>query len=406
MPVIAMMCITGSIYLFKSNFNNYVYQQDRFVSAPQNAKASSYSDQLNTAKAYSDHKVVSVTLPNSDTQSTGFRQKAESRASNIVYVNPYTNRVSGTYEQRKSLMYTVRKLHGEMLLGTPGTLFIELVASWFIVLALTGIYVWWPARGFSSLGSSFKGFFAVRTKQGRRTFWRDMHSVLAFWMSLFMLIILAGGMPWTDVFGDNLQWVQKQTNSGYPQHWRNSKGLSSNLIESSTKPISLDQVVTISEAHQLKGEITIKLPSDDTGVYTVSNRALWLNDQRVIHIDQYSGDVIKALRWSQVGIMADLQQVFMRLHQGEYGTLSLIAVLIVALTFFVATLASIISYLIRRPKGKLGLPQVPENFKVALPLIALIAMLGLLFPVFGISVVFILIVNLLISRLTKGPATL
>jgi len=388
MPVVALLCITGSIYLFKDNFNDYVYQDARFISALESAKVVPYADQLNAAREFSDHPIMSVTLPVSSKQATAFRQHAQAHSRNIVYVNPYTNVVSGTFQQKQTLMYTVRKLHGELLLGKPGTLLVELVASWFIVLVLTGIYVWWPARGFS-----IKGVFSVRRNQGRRLFWRDMHSVLAFWMSLFMLVILAGGMPWTDVFGDNLKWVQKQTNTGYPQHWRNAKGLASAPQAASTtgKTVSLDQIAALAEIRDLPGTITIKLPKGRDGVYTISNRAFWLADQQVIHVDQYSGEVIKALNWTQVGILMELRQVFMRLHQGEYGKLSVIAVLLVALTFFVATVASLISYLIRKPKGEWGLPQAPESFKVGIPVLVAIGILAIVFPMFGASVILTLV---------------
>lgn len=399
LPFIAILCITGSIYLFKSNVNNYLYHDARFVSAPENATPRLYSDQLNSVKALSDHRIMSVTLPSSSEQATAFRRHAKGHSQNMVYVNPYTNQVSGIYQQEQTFMYTARKLHGELLLGRPGSLFVELVASWFIVLALTGIYIWWPVKRFS-----LKGFFVVRRTQGRRTFWRDMHSVLAFWMSLLMLVILAGGMPWTEVFGDNLKWVQKQTNSGYPTHWRDAKGLSSNADLSSAGTIPLDQVAAISKARGLDGKVSIKFPVSSKGVFTITNQARWLDDQQVIHVDQYSGDVIKALKWEQVGMLVELRQIFMRLHQGEYGKLNLIVVLIVALTFFVATAASLISYLIRKPKGQWGLPKAPASFKVGLTIVTMIALLALLFPTFGASLVLILLVSRLqgLARIARS----
>ena len=204
-----------------------------------------------------------------------------------------------------------------------------------------------------------------------------------------MLIILAGGMPWTEIFGDNLKWVQTKTDTGYPQHWRNAKGLKS-APSAQNKPLTIDQVVAISNKHNLAGEITIKIPMQQDGVYTVSNKALWLDAQRVLHLDQYSGTIIKALNWNQVGILMNLRQVFMRLHQGEYSVINLIAVLLIALTFFVATLASLISYLVRKPKGRWGLPKVPETFNAGLPVVFMIAILGLVFPAFGLSVVLII----------------
>lgn len=396
-PIMALLCITGSIYLFKGKFNDYIYQNARFVSAPAKQQRTPFSEQLSAAENISDSHIMSVTLPQTRDHATAFREHATRHARNLVYINPYDNSVTGTYQQKQSFMYTVRKLHGELLLGITGTLIVELVASWFIILALTGIYVWWPYKMFS-LG----GFFTIRSKKNRKLFWRDMHSVLAFWMSAFMLIILAGGMPWTELFGDNLKWVQEQTQTGYPDHWRNSKGLSSNqVVTKQQSTLSLDAVVKIAKERDLKGEVKITIPMDDSGVYTVANRSFWLEDQQVLHLDQYSGEVIKALKWNQVGILMELRQVFMRLHQGEYGTVSLIAVLFVALTFFVATLSSLISYLIRKPSGRWGVPKVPDSFNAGIGVIVGMGFLALLFPAFGLSVLVIVIVSWL-TKLRKA----
>lgn len=383
-PIMALLCVTGSIYLFKSNYNDYVYQDSRFVEVPADLETKSYAQQLLAAEDFADGHIMKVTLPSNGNNATAFKQHANGHSTNLVYVDPYTAEVTGTYIQNESLMQTVRKLHGELLLGQAGTLFVELVASWFIVLAITGIYIWWPYKRFAKAG-----FFTVRTTQGRRLMWRDLHSVLAFWMSVFMLIILAGGMPWTTLFGDQLKWVQKQTQTGYPQYWRDSKGLTSTTDAGGELPITLDQVITIGNSHKLDGKISVSIPMQADGVYTITNRALWLEDQKVIHVDQYSGEVIKTLNWNQVGILMELRQIFMRLHQGEYGRINLIVVLGVAQTFFLATLASLTSYLMRRQKGSWSIPNVPDSFNVGIPIVIIIALLGIVFPAFGASVILI-----------------
>ena len=398
MPFMAVLCISGSIYLFKSQFNDYAYQNERFVSVPSSSASFSYSEQLSTAQAHSDGQIVSVTLSGEPNRATAFRQQGEGRGQNLIYVDPYTNQINGEFHQEKSFMQTVRKLHGELLIGRGGELLIELISSWVIVLALTGVYVWWPYKNFS-----VAGFLSVRTNKSRKVFWRDMHSVVGFWASAFLLIILAGGMPWTQLFGDNLKWVQTQTDTGYPEHWRNSKGLASNIElakQSKTDSIKLDQVVKLAKQQNLLGEITIKLPKNDKGVYSIANTSKWLEDQKVIHVDQYSGDVIKALNWKQVGILMDLRQVFMRLHQGEYGILNLVITLLAALSLFVSTTAAMISYLIRKPKGQWGLPKVPESFNAGAGIVAIMILLGIIFPAFGGSVLLILIVGYLLNLLT------
>ncbi|MFT5841215.1 MAG: putative iron-regulated membrane protein, partial [Flavobacteriales bacterium] len=101
----------------------------------------------------------------------------------------------------------------------------------------------------------------------------------------------------------------------------------------------------------------------------------------------YSGKVVAAYNWNDVGILMEIRQVFMRLHQGEYGLINWLVMLGVGLAFIVMTCAGLTSYLIRKSKGSWSIPQVPVHFNVDKTLILMIILLGLLFPMFGGSLV-------------------
>jgi uncharacterized iron-regulated membrane protein len=383
LPFMLLLALTGVTYLFKDNVNQQLYKEALFVEAPSpNSQRLGYSQQLQSAQKASQGKVVAVKLPTEQNQATEFKIKGKGRATIDLYVNPYTAEVTAEINQKDTLMYLVRKLHGEILLDKVGTLTVELIASWFIVLILTGLYIWWPKQG-----SGAAGFFTIRPHKGRRLFWRDVHAVSGFWLSAFMLAVVAGGMPWTDIFGANLKWVQKQTDTGYPQNWQNARGLESASANTPPLPLNLDKVINIADTYQLPGTLTINLPANSTGVYSIKNRALWLEDQQVIHIDQYSGKVVAAYNWNDVGILMEIRQVFMRLHQGEYGLINWLVMLGVGLAFIVMTCAGLTSYLIRKSKGSWSIPQVPAHFNVDKTLILMIILLGLLFPMFGGSLV-------------------
>ncbi|WP_426360364.1 PepSY-associated TM helix domain-containing protein [Pseudocolwellia sp. HL-MZ19] len=390
LPFMLLLALTGTLYLFKDNINNQIYQDTKFVTST-NLNKLSLSKQLVAAQGATQAEIVGLTLPKLADEATVFKVATEGWMNNDLYVDPYTAKVKGVIEQDQTLMHSVSTLHGELLLGKAGTTVVELVASWFIVLILTGLYVWWPKKN-NGLG----GFLTIRFSRGKRILFRDLHSVTGFWLSIFIFIILAGGMPWTDIFGGQFHWLQNQTNTGYPQHWTNSKGLNSNNLSGSNNsnvntisPLSLDEVANIAQSYKLEGDISIKLPQSAEGVYTISNSSLWLRDQHVIHIDQYSGSPIKSLKWEQVGIMMDLRQVFMRLHQGEYGLVNWSVLLAVALFFIMSTVSGAISYFMRKPKGQWGIPKVPERFSVDKVLVVFILLLGIVFPLFGASLLLI-----------------
>jgi uncharacterized iron-regulated membrane protein len=399
LPIILLLCVTGILYLFKDDYNAYAYQHIVKVEHPDQKKANSnnlsskvynplpYNIQLQAVKAYTDRAIDKVVLPSNTTQATAFILASKGHAKTTVYVNPYTAKVTGEINSKDTGMFLIRKLHGELLLDKTGTYVVELVASWFIVLLLTGLYVFWPdkSQGLSSL-------VKIKTGQGKRIFYRDLHNVSGFWLSLFMVVIISGGMPWTDIFGSNLKWLQKQTDSGYPKHWRMTKGLNSVADD---KALTLDQLVMQAQQYNLSGRITISLAKTTQAVASISNRSLWLNDQQVIHLDQYSGEVIKQYTWQDVGLLMDIRQVSMRLHQGQYGAVTWWAVLLITTLFTVSTAAGLASYLYRKPIGGWGTIRVPKRFVIGKSVLILILGLALLFPLFGGSLLLLSIMNIL-----------
>ncbi len=406
LPVILMLSITGTIYLFKDDVNKAVYHEqlvastfndDTAMAARNRAKVLPLSTQLHNASRATDKKVASITLPKTGEDTTIFSLAGKGRAKNNLYVDPYTGEVKGEIDRKETFMYTIRKLHGELLLGTFGTLVVELFASWFIVLILTGLYVWWPREG-----QGIRGLFLVRFNRSKRILYRDIHAVLGFWLSVFMLIIVAGAMPWTEVFGTQLKWVQQQTESGYPTHWRSGKGIQSHQPKDTNTPrLSIDAVHHLVSSIDLQGQVTIQLPTSPTGVYKITNRAFYTENQQVIYLDQYTGTVVKRLTWDDVGILMDMRQVFMRLHEGQYGLVNWSILLLVAILFTFSSIAGFISYLMRKPKGQWGIPAVPAKFHVDKALLGIIVCLGIVFPMFGSSVVLIYIASLTKTLLTK-----
>lgn len=137
--------------------------------------------------------------------------------------------------------------------------------------------------------------------------------------------------------------------------------------------------------------VTIKLPTEKANLYTITNRSLWLDDQQVIHIDSSTGETIKALNWQDVGVLMNLRQIFMRLHQGEYGLPNWLGILMVGLLFTLTNIAGLISYLARKPEGLWGIPKVPASFKTGKVLVIGIIGLGVIFPMFGLSLLVIIL---------------
>ena len=97
----------------------------------------------------------------------------------------------------------------------------------------------------------------------------------------------------------------------------------------------------------------------------------------------------------------EMRQVAMRLHQGEYGLVNWIILLAIVFVFTLATASGLVSYILRKPKGRWGIPSVPESFRVDYGLGVLVVFLGIVFPMFGGSVVFILVLERVLRLFAK-----
>ncbi|WP_103866444.1 PepSY domain-containing protein [Aquimarina sp. I32.4] len=387
LPFIAVLSITGAVYLFKTDYEAPRQRHIKEVTVQENSI--SLQQQWEIANKNASKKPNAMILSTATNQATEFVSGRFS-GKRSLYINPYSGKISGEIISNQTDMYLIRKLHGELLTGKFGTKIIELIASWMVVLIITGLYVWWPVRDWK-----IKGYFIPRINQGRRIFFRDIHAITGFWTSGLLILILAGGFPWTDVFGKNFKEVQKITNTGYPSSWN------AHHIQSQTtgKMVTLDQIADQAILLDLPGTITIQFPKGPKGVYSISNsNPADLNTQKKIHFDQYSGKQILANQWDDVGILMRGRMWVMAFHQGEFGLWNWWLMLFTAIALTVMSISALISYIQRKRKGLWGIPKVPSTFKIGYGIICIIGILAILFPLFGISLLFIVSIEYLRNK--------
>lgn len=392
LPFVILLAITGGIYLFKDNYEAPKQQAIKVIKVE--GEPISFQKQWDLAKTKSEKAPNMMVIPTENNQSTEFVSGKFSHK-NSVFVNPYKAEISGVIRPKESKMHTVRKLHGELLLGKFGTKIIELIASWMVVLIITGLYVFWPSKK-----QGIKAFLTIRLKQGKRILFRDLHTVFGFWISILLLITLAGGFPWTDVFGDNFKWVQKTTNTGFPKTW-DARGVQSKTI---AEAITLDEMVALAKAMNLKGEVSIGLPKNEKGVYSIFNTTLDFGAQKRFHFDQYSGERLVSHDWDDVGVLMRSRLWLMAFHQGQFGTWNWFLMLGVAILLLFVSIAGLISYLKRKQKGDWGTPKVPLSFKVGYGIIVIIIVLGIVFPLFGVSALIVTLVEFLRNKKRRKNA--
>lgn len=377
LPFVLLLAITGFIYLFKDTYENP--HQTKMQQVKVENKRLSYDELWEIANKAAANKPHSIIINNDEEKAVEFISGKFGKTSHL-YINPYNGNINGQIIDDETLMNNVRKLHGELLLGSWGTKIVELVGSWLVVMLISGIYLWWPVRKWK-----LKGNFLPRLNQGISVLFRDFHAVSGFWIAIILLMILAGGLPWTDVFGENFKKIQSITNTGYPETW-DGKGIHSIVQENH---LSIDKMVQIvKEKYPLPGIVSLKIPEDATGIYSLSNTyPKNLNTQKAIHFDRYSGNVILKHDWADVGILMRARMWFMAFHQGQLGKWNFLLIAGTACVLVVMCISAIGMYFKRRNKFKI---KIDASYKPKPFIVFLITVLGVILPLFGLSILIIL----------------
>ncbi|RYF36668.1 MAG: PepSY domain-containing protein, partial [Comamonadaceae bacterium] len=209
LPFLAMMAVTGALYLFDEPIESLVYARMRFVE-PASAPALDAESLVAKARAALPGDAVRFVAPAGPDRSAevGIRTADGVVA---VYVDPATGRVLGSLRDDRRLMDIVKRVHSLAIAGTAANHWIEIVAGWAIVLVVSGIFLWLP-RGRSG------GVYKVRGRPAQRTWWRDLHAITGVIASVAILFLAVTGMPWSAFWGQQFGRITNDRGVGLPQY--------------------------------------------------------------------------------------------------------------------------------------------------------------------------------------------
>jgi uncharacterized iron-regulated membrane protein len=461
LPFLLLLAITGAIYLFHYEIDDFVYRDLRSVPAS-TAPAQVPSAITDAALKANPGTVFRYVPPASPTASAqvGIRDAAGKQ---VVYVNPYTTQVLGTMVDKGSIVWFVRELHGLSYFGPIANGMIEVAGGWTILLIITGVYLWWP-RGQKG------GVVSVRGAPRQRVFWRDLHAVTGVFAAFFILFLAITGMPWSLIWGAKVNQMANGSNFGYPSGVRVNVPMSKErLAQTQQTPWSLEQArmpmsghgahdashagMTEHAGHAAGGLATppaaaaddehashgggssapasaspipsgpaqapigidaavaaftklgmapgyaIAMPSSRTGVYTASVYPNDLARQRVVHLDQYRGTPLIDMSYADYGPLGKSLEWGINVHMGqEFGLANQLLMLVVCIAIVVLCVSGATMWWKRRPSRALGVPPMPAHPRVMRTVVALLAIGGVIFPLVGASMLVMLLIDMVWMR--------
>ncbi|WP_374383936.1 PepSY-associated TM helix domain-containing protein [Dongia sp.] len=401
-PFMIMLAVTGGIYLLKDEINNAFYGSYLQVAAqPQEMLLPSVI--VENALASHPGKPSTYVPPSSADSAAIVTVKSEA-GKERVYVNPYDGTVLGTLGDAgfagTPFMKLVRKIHSLEYFGWVANRVIEIVAGWAIILVITGIYLWLP-RGRDV------GTFKIRQGTRRRPFWRDLHAVTGIYTGLVILFLAVTGLPWSGFWGDKVNTYANQAGLGYPTgywddipvstvpmqdamsqiNWTMEQAPMPESTPTGAPAFSIDQAVATFDKLGIQPGYVVDLPQSPEGVFSASVYPDEIALERIIHLDQYSGKVLFDAGFKDLGPVGQAIEWGVSVHMGQqFGRVNQLVMLAACLAIILMSVSAIVMWWQRRPKGSLGAPRTIPSYRLAKGVIAIVAALGLLFPLTGASI--------------------
>jgi uncharacterized iron-regulated membrane protein len=403
-PFVLWLAVTGSLYLFKPQLD--AWMDRRFDSLEIQGPVAAPSALVAAALAALDGSVLNAYElppgPRAASRVLAGRGKELYR----VYVHPQTLEVLKVVPESDRLTRVLFYLHGELLLGRPGSMLVELAASWTIVMLVTGWYLWWPRDG-----RRFAGVLFPRLSARGRPLWRDLHAVMGFWVSFFTLFLLMSGLPWAASWGGMLKTARQigaqtvvqqpwttssadeaaERRQAHDQHRPVHPGGSGGMTMSGDRYAELDRLVPIAARLGFAAPVLISPPSALSPSWTARSESQNRPLRDRVTLDGATGAILSRTTFAQWTLIDRLVGYGVAIHEGQmFGWLNQALGLFTTGGLILVSITGFLMWQKRRPAGRLGSPPATRRRVKLSFLWTFLSVLSVLLPLLGASLIVVL----------------
>lgn len=419
LPFLAWLAVTGGLYLFKPEIERLVYKD--WITLSSTRAAIPASRLIAAAEKQTGGQVTQVEVPASTAESWRMRVQLGEEA-RTAFVDPGSGTVLGS-TKAGGVMKTVRDLHGLVITGRLGNALIEIAAGWAIVLVVTGLVLWWPRGSNKAL--------ALRGPPRQRRFWRDLHASTGVLAGGIVLFLAVTGMPWSVFWGAQVQRLVAENGLGRPkapgpQPWEIGKAGGGHehgaaaarrealpwALQEATPPqasgssdVGVERAAEVARSAGVSSPMTISLPLGAGQPYSFTRVINRSEDARAVYVEPSSGRILQNASYAQFGKGAQLIEWGIATHQGQqYGPANRWVMLAGCLALLLLCVSAPVLWWKRRVKGQLLAPPPPQDRSRGKAATAAAAVLGILYPLTGATLVVVVILDRVWTR--RHPASL
>jgi len=416
-PFAIILSVSGAIYLFNPQYQLALEKSinSRAVAMAEEITPISADEIVMAAQlTHPGFKFRRMTLPRFDADRSFEVELTSPDGNRILWVDKFTADILHDVKKSDRLMEIVKDVHEGLLMGNKGSYLVELMASWMILLIISGVFLWWP-RGRSILSV----FIPRLSGQTKRQKLRQLHGMIGAWIGGFVILLLLSGLPWTQLWGGGFERLTRLLNwEGPAQEWvitlesqdphaehrgekEKLKSQSSETgSETSLPAISVAEIVETAQSLQIGAPIEIQPPASAKGVWTIKSMMQDRTKRLTVHYDQWTGEEIMRIGFKDRHPVQQLTGYGIALHEGAlFGWLNQLLGLLAALGVVALSVTGAWMWWSRRPASQLGAPPMPTDSRLKKLIIAVILALALFLPMVMISLIVILTLDFLWSKL-------
>jgi uncharacterized iron-regulated membrane protein len=324
--VIFVMSVTGALLAFEPQITRYAERDMRFVQPP-SGEATRLNPRALIERAIATKPEASI---------SGFTLSSDRSASatvafgreGVLFLNPYTGEVLGDGAKGVRNFFRIvtdwhRYLGASGDSRAIGKAVTGAVNAAFLILAITGVFIWWPKQltwRFLKPVTVFK--LKHNTTRARDFNW---HNVIGFWSSSILIILTITGLVLSYQWANNLLYRATGNQPPAPQAppANPSAGQRGETGSRSALPENLDQAWARAESQDAGWKsITLRLPvrAGSPISFSIENGESWNPIARSqLTIDQKTTEVTKWEPYAGLNSGRKLRSWARSSHTGEAG---------------------------------------------------------------------------------------
>jgi len=185
---VLLISLTGSVLVYRNELYRAATRDPIIVATEPGARLTDDQFKQSATRAYPGWKVLAIYRARNPNQAISISLQRGASLKNRLF-HPYTGADLGdSVPLGIRLVSKLLKLHDDLLAGDTGRKINGLGALLIVVIALTGIVVWWPGI------RTWRRSLALPRNVGAERFIWGLHSMLGFWTFGFILLFGVSGI--------------------------------------------------------------------------------------------------------------------------------------------------------------------------------------------------------------------